>query len=707
MGRRNQRKTPNAASSMAPGQRTAGARTPASPALQALEPGAAASPPKPRRLPILLMVCAVWLYVGLWIDPPLRHHLAGPIFFLRFDFFTDHLDRTGGLVKYAAAWLAQMDCRAMLGAFVTTVLIGLVSGASALLLNRAGRCHPLTLCVPGLLLLVLAGRHDFPFQETALSVLLAVSTAAAWQIRRPARLGARWAGFWLATTGLFYVAGPIPAALFVVLGTVWEAVLASRPGLQTADRSLRRTPESTGTAGATKPASEPVRQVRAPSGTPMRETPGHPRTAGLIGVLMCGLAVALIAVGILAVPDAGLAQLVSGWGRGVPLAVCVLLYVFLPCALWFFAAGTGTRLAGEPDPTGQGKNRRVARGLERLTRAPRWSWWAGGLAVAVGVLALSSDANRTASLRIEWAAQEGRWEQALEAARNLHQFPGPAARMAIHRALYQTGRLTQDLFSFPQRRGLELLPSMREGIAVCAPLSDTLLELGQVGWAEHFAHEALENAGPRPHLLWQLARINVLQGRPQAARVFLNRLRQVPFQRERADRRLEALAADPALTSEPDIARVRAWMVTTDYAESSIPTEFLLRQLLQSNRRNRMAFEFLMAHHLLGGRTDAVVQGLGTLDDHGLWETPRHIEEAMIEHLAAKGGATAELAGRRVSADTVRRHSEFQTRVRQYGGRATGRETQLATEFGETFWFYQLFGATFGSVRPNVATSPP
>ena len=56
-----------------------------------------------------------------------------------------------------------------------------------------------------------------------------------------------------------------------------------------------------------------------------------------------------------------------------------------------------------------------------------------------------------------------------------------------------------------------------------------MFELGQVNEAEHMAQESLEFDGDRPDVLRVLAKINIIKGRPQAAAVFLNALRQIPF----------------------------------------------------------------------------------------------------------------------------------------------------------------------------------
>ena len=127
MGRRKQQQTPDSA--------TAAKQTPPPHPAEALaseasHPTLPTPPHKTSWLPVALLFLAAWLYIELRIDPPLRYYHAGPVFFLNSDFLADHLDRPGGLVEYAAAWLAQTDCRAMLGAFVTASLSALVWGAA-------------------------------------------------------------------------------------------------------------------------------------------------------------------------------------------------------------------------------------------------------------------------------------------------------------------------------------------------------------------------------------------------------------------------------------------------------------------------------------------------------------------------------------------------------------------------------------------------
>lgn len=184
-----------------------------------------------------------------------------------------------------------------------------------------------------------------------------------------------------------------------------------------------------------------------------------------------------------------------------------------------------------------------------------WLGWAVALAVGAAVTWTALDPVPHALARLDHAVAREQWEEALAAAQKLPVWT-PPARLALLRALYATGRLPEDLFKFPQTRGTAVLPEGEAAQAAARTLATTLCELGQVNLAEHWAHEALEIEGQRAETLRLLARINVLKDRPEAARIFLRRLRRLPFHRAEADRALRALAEDPHGERDLDVARL-------------------------------------------------------------------------------------------------------------------------------------------------------
>lgn len=603
--------------------------------------------------PLALLACA-FCYLWLVVDPRLIYHCGWQQFYTERTFLYNALHRYGGVVEYVGAFAVQLNQIAVAGALSATVLTALLVFGASRILGKGSMWRRSLAWLPGLLILIMEGRYAGHVIEVGLGVLVAMVGVLGWLGWRGRKGWIGYAIFWLIAGTAFYIGGAVSGSLFVVSGGIIELRLTRSFG------------SALGCWAALLlfPATHAVFS--------------GPQPAEMVGVL----------------------------GRGVFLGAAVLLLLYLPlaCLLGRVDVDAARLLPARrslPASDTEG-------GLERQQfTGMTWADFIVVLATSAALLLCTFDRRTCALARIERAAQEREWESVLHTARRGGIKPLPTARLAITLALFHTGRLNDELFAYPQQKGAELLPSIRESLDMCSLLADALLELGQINLAEHFAHEALELRGERPHILWQLARINVLKDRPRAARVFLNKLSRIPFQRERALRRIAALEADPALSSESDISNVRALRVTSDIAESGVPTEVVLRQCLSSNPRNRMAFEFFLAQCLLDARFDQLLKNAGSLASFGIWETPRHIEEAMLFHAAATGSKDAPLGDRRPRAESVRRFRVFQETLARNGGRTDGIERVLLRDFGDTFWFYHLFGRTLGPTRPAFAQLRP
>lgn len=382
---------------------------------------------------------------------------------------------------------------------------------------------------------------------------------------------------------------------------------------------------------------------------------------------------------------------VGQWGDGLTLALHGALHLFVPA--WLFLGVAVVWWQG------------TGRGLQP-GRFHRWAL----LAACCALIGACVDPSRRTLAQLAQSTHRREWDRARTAAANLHAWTA-TARLQLVRTLHHTGRLPDDLFCYPQQRGWDLLPAYDVGLEMCGAQADTLLELGQVNLAEHMAHEALELEGPRPAMLGTLATINILQGRPEAARMFLRRLRLVPFHQKDADRALQALAEDPAGVNRPTLAAIRARIPRSDEPEPKLPTDTLLRQLLQSNPTNRMAFDYLIAHDLLTSQFDALVADLARLDTFGQSTLARPCEEALLFHQSQTRGSALDLHGRRISDASQDRFRRFTEASRRVQGQPAAARAALASEFGDTFWFYHLFGesaaaSTSPALRSRLPFSP-
>lgn len=603
----------------------------------------------------------VFLYLWLRIQPAGEYYSQGVVFFLNGGFFHRFLTYPGGLTDYGAAFLAQLNSSSWLGALVFTGLGALLFLVARRLCRGMTGCDgPLICLAPILVLLAWRGRYDGQVLTATLALLLALGAAGlcATLARRPPWV--RWPAWWAVGCLLFYLAGLWPLWLCLcflgwlgaIRGSTWPNV-----------------------AGAFLPAL-------------------------------------LLPVAALGWPLPGKA--LTPWGTGAPLLWGGL--AFLVCPLGFFLLAWFSRrsavsqgrgpcpenrplapaAAGKPNPPA---HRAVAR--PRLAKSPsaRTSpvrWWRGAgsrqFLTLGGLLAVWAlvwgllDADRKTLAEIEYRAALKQYEPLLAAAARLKVLP-PSVEIRAQWALYHTGRLSQDLFTVSSRGRGNLLPGLELGIEACLPQSQTLLELGQVNEAEHLAQEAIELLGDRPDALRLLADVNVLKDRPKAAAVFLRVCSEVPFRGAAAAARLAELERNPRLTGDPEMDLARSRLTTTDLPHDALPGEVMLRQSLDSNPKNQMAFEYLLAHYLLIGDFKRLARHAGQLQDFSYLAVPRHIEEALL--LGQKlQGLEFELRGLKIRADTIQRFDRFRNAIDGMAGQGADALSALAPEFGDTFWLY-------------------
>jgi hypothetical protein len=583
-----------------------------------------------------------FLYVWLRLEPAVEYYSEATVFFLDGTFLHRFLDYPGGVVEYGAAFLAQLNYLSWLGALVFTALGALVFLAASRLCRQAAGRTPILVCLaPLLVLMAWRGRYEGHTLAAVLALVLALGTAMTcpWVSRRT--VWWRWPAGWGMGAALYYAAGLWPFLFFLLFAGWFEA-------------SRRR------------------------------------NWLSVMGLVLPALLIPIAWPG-LPLP----AKILNPWGMGLPLLFASLAFLLLPAGLGALMLLPQPRpLAVAPARAGETPAPRTAprppqKKGARSRGSPHRPWrqvWATPAFTIVSLLAGwvlvwgLLDGTRKSLAQIEHCAALGQDKQLLAAAQQLKTLPA-SAEVRVHLALYHTGRLNEDLFAFANRGKGELLPGLELGLAVCLPQGETLLELGQVNEAEHQAHEVLEFDGDRQDVLRLLARINILKDRPKAAAVFLNVLCQVPFQRAWAATCLAELERDPRLSNDHLLVLARSRMVTTDLPHDELPAETMLRQLLHSNPKNQMAFEYLLAYYLLTGDLKKLTEHLGQLDDFAYRAIPRHVEEALL--LGQKlQGLQFDLHGRKIQPETTQRFQSFCDAL----GRSTGQA--LAPNFGDTYWYY-------------------
>jgi hypothetical protein len=304
--------------------------------------------------------------------------------------------------------------------------------------------------------------------------------------------------------------------------------------------------------------------------------------------------------------------------------------------------------------------------------------------------ALTFDSNSKNLLKVDYFARHHEWAKVLDTASRTKSHPFAVVYQANH-ALYHTGRLPYEMFSIPQSFGKDgLLMPMNYGLSAPMQNSDIYLELGHVNEAQHWAHEMLTWKGCVPSVLMRLALINLVKGENNAARKFLLILKKCVIQNERADYYLGLLDNPQQLNADSDIQSMRATMNDTDLPFSGDPTPRILTVLLENNKHNKMAFEYLMAYYLLNGQIENSMQLLTRLNDYNYPDIPRIYEEAIVFYKITMSKDFV-LQDHDVSVQTLNRFKDFHRILLSYQRDKNAAKRELFQKYGNTYWYYILY----------------
>ncbi|MHC4737779.1 MAG: DUF6057 family protein [Planctomycetota bacterium] len=311
------------------------------------------------------------------------------------------------------------------------------------------------------------------------------------------------------------------------------------------------------------------------------------------------------------------------------------------------------------------------------------------LAIASTAVFCSYDKEGKTVFVTDFYAHQRMWPQLLRAARC---YPDNYFVVnAVNRALYHTGRLSYDMFSWPQNPHTLFLNTKKYEHASCKK-SGIYLDIGLLNMAENALTESLEGLGERPPILKELALINMVKTNYDSARIYLGALSKTLFYDDWANDYLECLKSDPDLSQDQEIQRLRSVRMEKDYGYTSLQNiEVTLLQLLEKNRHNRMAFEYLMSWYLLNGRLDKFVQNLDRLDDFSVSQFPRLYEEAMLIYVFSVR-KPVNLYGRQISAESRQRFDGFNQVLNDYGKNKQAAYNKLAKDYWNSYFFYYVYG---------------
>jgi hypothetical protein len=321
-------------------------------------------------------------------------------------------------------------------------------------------------------------------------------------------------------------------------------------------------------------------------------------------------------------------------------------------------------------------------------------------ALAAAAALLSYKKGSHTLLLVEYEARHERWNALLEfSARERSDLLQVAFQ--TNRALFHSGRLLEDMFSYPQSHGVAGLILPR-AYRYSAPLqeSDFCWDLGSINESRHWAYEAFSTDGETPWILKRMVTVDFVSGDFRAADRCLNLLDRTLFFGDWV-KKYRGYLAHPALAAgDPTADHGRSMLVKNDFITVNDHPPFELDSLLKINPDNRMAFEYRVAHELLSRKLGGLHTRLAMLNRFGYQAVPRHLAEALLGMWALSKKHDRPEFFRFIRPEMFQRFREFNQALAAHQGDRAAAEADIRQRFGDTYWCYMLFG---GAARQTGA----
>jgi hypothetical protein len=272
------------------------------------------------------------------------------------------------------------------------------------------------------------------------------------------------------------------------------------------------------------------------------------------------------------------------------------------------------------------------------------------------------------------------WPQVLEAAKGSPQ--NDLVMAAVNRALYHTGQLGNAEIVLQQRPSTLFLNEKIYEHAFWFKF-DIFLDLGYVNKAEHQLVEGLDYYGERPQLLQRLALVNMVKNNLGTARIYLGALSKMLFYSNWANEYLNEIDLDTTLSMNKQVQSLRQIMMDQDRTSDENIGGYLL-DLLNKNRNNQMAFEYLMTLNILRKDLKGVVS-----NDFNYSPIPRLYEEAILL-CSIVPSLKDNLRGKKltISAESIQLAKDFNKALRVFNGDREATLRGLPDSLRNNYFFY-------------------
>lgn len=212
-----------------------------------------------------------------------------------------------------------------------------------------------------------------------------------------------------------------------------------------------------------------------------------------------------------------------------------------------------------------------------------------------------ADFNKEEIMVYDYYARTRQWNKILIKA-NKSQPHSPLSVSMLNLALGKENLLGEKMFGFFQNGTEGLFPAFSRDFTTPLMTGEIYYHLGLVNTAQRNAFESMEaipNHNKSSRIIMRLAETSLINGDYVLTAKYLKLLQKTLFYRNWATQAMEYLGNDEKINEHSEWGQIRKNKIYEDFFFSAQEHDKMLGLLFESNKNNRMAYEYLLAYCLL------------------------------------------------------------------------------------------------------------
>jgi hypothetical protein len=298
----------------------------------------------------------------------------------------------------------------------------------------------------------------------------------------------------------------------------------------------------------------------------------------------------------------------------------------------------------------------------------------------------SNDERQKNELLVNYYAENEDWQKVVETAKNFKEYDYKI-NFEYNRAIFHLGKFTENLFSYPQLLGSEsLFIDINVAGSITQMSSDLYFDLGHITESLRWAYETQTLLPNSPRVLKRIVIGNIILGNYEAANTYINLLKK-NFRYKSWAEKYDKFIANPELTNTDNLISEKRIQLPK-HCITPVNPVVLLEDLLQSDPKNKMAYEYLEAYFLFNHDLNSFMKNLEMMNNYGYAKIPKSFEEAILLYMTKKQENT--LPKEMISGYTTENFKDFSKILANAKGKKEYAQSALY-RYSDSYWYYIIY----------------